>query len=277
MGKKIFWSIFALLFVLFWVEIFDSLSFADHRTAPFVDLKAVAEKAELQEADYKLIFSQTGLGRVAVDDLKASDENFYQTLASFQQQKRLPATYERRYLFFPTTTADVLVNDEGDFRTLTIPPLKDGDVLLTKSTKTLVYRHGHAALVTDAERGAAMEAMMIGTVSAQTSVDSWGSYATLMVLGPKTKAEQTKKALNFAGRNLLHVPYHLFAGFMNKDKSNVVPVNYTYCSHLVWQAYKATGLDLDTDGGWLVSPCDISASSDLEVVFSYGFGEDGKW
>jgi len=276
LGKKIFWCIFGLLFILLWVEIFDSLQFTDHRAVPFVELQTVAEKAELSEEDYRLIFSQTGLGKPAVDDLRM-DDYFYESLQMFQEQKQQPVLYERRYLFFPTTTADVLVDEEGHIRLLKLPPLRDGDIILTKSTKTLVYRHGHGALVTDGETKTAMEAMMLGTDSAYTSARGLGSYATLMILRPKADVNQTETALRFAREHLLGVPYRLTAGFFDKNKSDNGTVDATHCSHLVWQAYKAAGIDLDTDGGWLVSPCDISASKELEVVFSYGFGEDGKW
>lgn len=276
MGKKFFVCFFLLLFVLLWVEVYDSLQFADHEVPPFVELESVAEKAELTEEDYRLIFLQTGLGKPAVDDFRKND-NFYQVLKMFQEQKMIPAYYERRYLFFPTTTADVLVDEEGRIRCLKLPPLEDGDIIITKSTKTLIYRHGHAALVTDGETKTTMEAMMLGTDSTYTSARSLGSYATLMILRPKSDDKSREAALEYARRNLLGVPYHLTAGFFDKDKTDDKHVDSTHCSHLVWQAYKAAGVDLDTDGGWLVSPCDISSSKNLEVVFSYGFGDDGKW
>ena len=276
MGKKFFVCFFLLLFVLLWVEVYDSLQFADHEAPPFVELESVAKKTELTEEDYRLIFSQTGLGKPAVDDFRKYD-NFYQVLKMFQEQKMIPAYYERRYLFFPTTTADVLVDEKGRIRRLKLPPLEDGDIIITKSTKTMFYRHGHAALVTDGETKTTMEAMMLGTDSTYTSARSFGSYATLMILRPKSDDKSREAALEYARQNLLGVPYHLTAGFFDKDKSDDKYVDSTHCSHLVWQAYKAAGVDLDTDGGWLVSPSDMSSSKKLEVVFSYGFGDDGKW
>ena len=40
-----------------------------------------------------------------------------------------------------------------------------------------------------------------------------------------------------------------------------------YCSELVWQAYKALGTDLDSNGGFVVSPDDIARSPYLTVVY----------
>jgi uncharacterized protein YycO len=47
-------------------------------------------------------------------------------------------------------------------------------------------------------------------------------------------------------------------------------IDTTHCSHLVWQAYKAAGMDID-GSGWLVLPADIASDDDLDVVFAYGF------
>ncbi len=277
MGKKLFGFIFALFFVLFCIEVYDGIRFADQTKVTYVDLKNVAEKSNLQDEDYDLIFAQTGLGRVAVEDLRKAENDFYSVLAAFQTQKMCPATYQRCYLFFPTTTADVLRDEAGHNSDLTLPPLQKGDILITKSTKTLLYRHGHAAIITDAENGRAIEAMMLGTVSGRTFVDNWKSYRTLMVLRPKAEKEQIDNAVSFAERKLLRVPYRLLAGLFGKDQSGRESVTSTHCSHLVWQAYKVAGIDLDADGGWFVSPSDISQSQDVEVVFSYGFGEESKW
>lgn len=277
MDKKVFSFIFALFFILFCIEIYDATRFADLTVKSYVDLKSVSEKSVLQDEDYDLIFAQTGLGRPAVEDLRNNERDFYSSLAAFQTQKTRRALYERCYLFFPTTTADVRLNEAGHYDALTLPPLKDGDILITKSTKTLVYRHGHAAIITDSENGRAIEAMMLGTASGRTNIDDWESYATLMVLRPKAKKEQIDDAVSFAEKKLLGIPYHLLAGFFEKDQSARENVQSTHCSHLVWQAYKSVGIDLDADGGWFVSPCDISGSQDIEVVFSYGFGEKNTW
>ena len=276
MGKKIFWSIFAVFVILFCAEIYDAISLADYHVPPYVDLSEVAAKEELSKEDYALIFSQTGLAKPAVEDLRESSENFLETLKIFQSQKLSPAYSGREYLFFPFTVAEVLKETDGKNRYLTLPPLKKGDILITKSTKSFIYRHGHAAIVIDDGKTVA-EAFMIGSESDTSSVASWEAYATIMVLRPKAGQETVDNAVNFAQEKLLGVPYRLLTGISDKDQSDHEIVNATQCSHLVWQAYKAAGVDLDADGTWLVTPADISASDDLELVYSFGFGEDGLW
>ncbi len=275
MLKKIFWLCFAILCLMMGLEIYDCLKMADYGTALPENLDFLCNQETFSEQDYNFIFSQTGLGKPAVDALKKESDDFKATLLSFQEQRFLKANQKRHYLFFPTTIADILEED-GNYRHLKLPPLETGDILITKSTKTLLYRHGHAAIVVDAGRGLVVEAMMLGVPSAITRTDGWEAYATLMVLRPKEK-EKGEQAAEYAKTHLRGVPYHLLAGLFQKDKSGSESVDVTHCSHLVWQAYRAAGVELDSDGGWLVTPCDISYDSDLELVFAYGFGDAGKW
>ncbi len=236
-----------------------------------------SENDDLTEADYRLILSQTGLGKPAVERLKKTGENFPKELEKFQEQYLKPLKYRRGFIFFPTTTAEVLVDEAGHRRNLKLPPVEKGDIFITKSTKTMLYRHGHAAICLDAETGRVAEAMTLGSPSGISSLDSLCSYPTLLILRPQADEETISAAIDYTSEKLLGIPYSPVAGFFRKDKKGMQTIDATYCSHLVWQAYKAAGIDLDSDGGWLVSPYDISRSGELEVVFAFGFGEKNGW
>ncbi len=277
MRKKIIFTICALVFVLIVWTMVDFMTAVTPDKISFVDLSQVAAKEMLTEEDYALIFRQTGLGKPAVDSLKATSKKFLEDLQQFQEQKLTPVTYDQTFLFFPTTTAELLTNEDDRFRDLLFPPLETGDIFITGSTKTLLYRHGHTGLLIDAQEGKVAEALMLGAPSAITSTDAWSSYATLLILRPKADAETISKAVDFTKENLVNIPYNLLTGVLQKDKSHMAQIDSTHCSHLVWQAYKVAGLDLDSDGGWQVTPKDLSGSSALEIVFSYNFGEDGRW
>ncbi len=277
MRKKFLISITFFILILVGITVLDFFHAVNPVRVESVDLSYLAEKETLSKEDYALVFQQTGLAKAGVDTLKAEAEDFTSELLRFQNQMQEPVSYEQTFMFFPTTTAELLTDSQKGERMLILPPLKAGDILITKSTKTLLYRHGHAALVTDAENGVAVEAFMLGSPSMMTSLDTWRSYATLMILRPKADDESVEQAVTFAEEKLIHVPYSLFCGVIKKDKSSMETMDSTHCSHLVWQAYQTVGVDLDSDGGWLVTPCDISASSELELVFSYGFGENAVW
>ena len=52
---------------------------------------------------------------------------------------------------------------------------------------------------------------------------------------------------------------------------------YTSCAHLVWEAYQSTGLDLDSDGGKIVTVKDLANSEYLDVVQVYGVDPEEIW
>ena len=119
---------------------------------------------------------------------------------------------------------------------------------------------------------------MIGSPSERLSIHNWLSYPTLLILRPKDLTEEDcRKVTEIARMELLDIPYNLLTGVLKKDKSSMETIDGTQCAHLVWQAYYKAGLDLDADKGWLVTPNDIAKSPHLEIVFSYGFGEEGTW
>lgn len=100
------------------------------------------------------------------------------------------------------------------------------------------------------------------------------------------------KVAAYATEHLVGVPYQLLAGVFKGESyegeavGDVVggaevtsevevvaaeALSGTQCAHLVWYAYKQYGIDLDSDGGFLVTPYDIQNSPYLEVVQSYGY------
>ena len=159
-----------------------------------------------------------------------------------------------------------------------LAPLEPGDLLITFSTHTLGWRHGHAALVTDS--GTVLEAAMPGTASGTASLDSWRTYPTLLVLRVRdATAEQRGAAAAKALQELLEIPYGFFGGLWG-EKSPEPPLTSVQCAYLPWYAWLRQGFDLDGDGGWLVTVADLAASPLLEVVQVRGMDPglfSGRW
>ncbi len=267
--KKIVIIILIIIFIVSMFWLWDYLRAADYVSVKPAELFSYAQKENLSDSDYAYLLQQTGLGKPALDALRQSENCLFE-LYFFQEQMTKISAFQRQFMFFPTTTVEVLNNDRGGIDEVVLPELLPGDVFITRSTKTLPYRHGHAALVLDSN-GTLAESMMIGYDSTLSDTESWLSYATLMILRPKNR-DAGQQAVTFAKENLLGVPYHLLAG-----KSGEGDTKGTQCAHLVWRAYQAAGLDIDSDGGFLVTPCDIAGSDEFELVFCYGFGEDMAW
>lgn len=143
--------------------------------------------------------------------------------------------------------------------------IQDGDILVTDSTYCFCFRHGHAALVVDAENGITMEAFGVGTTSEFSSLNEWRRYPHVAVLRLNAPAEVRQKASEYAKEHLRGIPYRLCTGMID-DKDMNGEYWGTQCAHLVWAAYAAVGYDIDGNGGWLVTPLDLTKSELLMVV-----------
>ncbi len=225
------------------------------------DISALLDKENKTEKDYEALFAQTGLGKDALDTLLKSGNK--KEIFEFSEQYFGDGEYERTMLFFP-----VVMTDKKAIPTK-IAPLQRGDVLVSLSTYTLGFRHGHAGMVLNGERGEILEHFVIGETSKKGRISSFRYYPTLAVLRYKDR-EIAKKASDYAEEKLLGVAYNPLSGIIKKDKSGENPVSSSQCAHLIWQAYKAVGADIDGNGGKLVLPQDFLKCTDFEIVQIYG-------
>ncbi len=226
----------------------------------------VLAKDVLTDEDYSLIFSQTGISPASCRDLIESDKA--------EIIRRIHALYfekpksKKHYIFFPVTCEEKTLNQKTP-----MVPLKDGDVLITFNTHTLDWRHGHAAIVTDATCGEILEHKSIGNKSMLSHIESWQKYPAFIILR-HTDEEIAKKAASYAKETLVGIDYNLFTGFIKKDKSDENNPSGSHCSHIVWQAYKAAGIDVDYNGGSVVTPADIARSETVKTVQVFGINPD---
>lgn len=148
--------------------------------------------------------------------------------------------------------------------------LKPGDVLITLSTHSLGWRHGHAALVLDEET--TLESTVWGEDSCRGRTESWKRYSGFAVLRVKDVTNGLgAQVTEYAEEKLCGVPYHLSAGFVGEKAPDTDESHFgVQCAYLVWYAWHCFGVDLDSDGGRLVTPADLLLSDKLEVVEVYG-------
>ena len=235
------------------------------------DLTPYLEKKTLSEEEYELLYHQTGLTRLGVDALEDRSELLDFQEAFFYDGERSHS------MAAPTTPRCILLDENGNRYRAPLAPLEDGDILVTSTCHTFGWRNGHAAIVVDAESGKVLEATGPGSESSVGDA-GWFRYGTnFMVLRLKGASREERATIaSWAGNNLRGIEYSLFTGFFNaKDQSS--DPKTTHCSHLVWQAFKRFGYDIDSDGGPLVTCNDIARSELLEVVQVYGFDPDKLW
>jgi len=164
------------------------------------------------------------------------------------------------------TREDRMVAEE-DF---SFEQLRPGDILVTLSTHSMGWRHGHAALVLDEEN--TLESTVWGEDSCLGKTESWKRYSGFAVLRVMDVATgMGEQVAKYAAEELCGIPYHLSAGFIGEKAPDVEkPYFGVQCAYLVWYAWNSFGVDLDSDGGRLVTATDLLESDKLEVVQLYG-------
>ncbi len=235
-----------------------------------IDISVILQNKSLTDTDYKTLFYQTGLGRVAIDDIMQNKDGMQEILLFQKSYFKEPAI--KCESLIPFLTKQEILSEKFH-----LAPYKNGYILITKSTHTNIFRHGHSAIVVDAKNGKTLEALMLGTKSQTQDIDYWASYSSFIMLKPKNMGvQELNEIATYARENLTDIPYKITTGLFNKFV-RVEELNATQCSHLVWYPFKKFGYDIDSDGNWLVTAKDIVNSPLLEVVQIYGVNPDSIW
>ncbi len=316
-----------------------------------VNIYEWVRQGNLAKPQLHLIAEQTGVSEKIIEELL--EQGYWQLVLELQEDYFAPVytVSEKSSL---VTVSEYLVDEEGAYvKGMPIVDVQDGDILITKNSRFLGWRNGHAGIVVDAQAGLVLEAIMLGTDTKMCRLAKWEEYPSFLVLRLREEIFNTKEvaedgmayrkfmqpaerlqhsgdvqqgtflqlsrglpsdkvlqqsgmlsekeyqgtvdyakaAAQYAINYLQDIPYHLLAGVGERLFPDGVPIvmahateeengavgvpapqlKGTQCAHLVWYAYKQVGIDLDSDGGILVTPYDIQNSPYLEVVQSYGY------
>ena len=245
------------------------------------DITALADKEEdWTEEEIHTLYRQTGLGKIALEAMRR--QKIYENGEFVPLSKRLQPFQDA--LFYEGEMEHELLADVSkrdlmkDFLAPIADVMEPGDVFVNSSTHTLGFRNGHAALVVD-EFGTVLESLELGLDSALTAnAHLWfAESSNFMLLRLKNVDKATRaKIAEEAQKNLLGVPYSLTVGIFSK-KDQGTNLKSTHCSHLVWQAYKNAGFEIDSNGGMIVTPQDIARCDLFEVIQVYGFDPEDLW
>lgn len=250
-----------------------------HRAPAFVpvspsqNLSELLDKVTRSEQDYRILFQQTGLSKTAVDALLDQGEEGKQAVLETWEKFHTPSKPTCVPLIGGRFTCQDLLLDENGERTTSVPlaPLQAGDLLISFSTHTMGWRHGHAGLVVDPARSSVLEAVQIGMNSYQAHVKHWQNYANFLVLRVKgVTAEKGRQVAEYAMDKLNDLPYSLLPGITCPKDAPLEELPGLHCAYLPWYAWKQAEVDLDANGGSIVTVADLARSPKLEVVQVYG-------
>ena len=269
------WSTLALLIVTSVLFLYNWVADAqaDAHVMPVAEKYALRKLAgEIIDTpqEIQLLAQQTGLSEKTI--VKMLQENRGAELIRLQEIYYAPITIESLQTTLITVSEWLAEEPITGCQGMPLVDVQNGDILITKNSRFLGWRNGHAGLVVDAEKGLVLEALMLGSPSKLCSIKRWEKYPSFQVLRLKEETSLAAKVAAYAAENLVNIPYHLLADVLKSPKADELAIpTGTHCAHLVWYAYKQFGMDLDSDGGIIVTPEDIRNSPYLEVVQSYGY------
>lgn len=261
-SRKKRYYVFVIIFSLPFLSFYLLQTFFAHRKGYF--FPEYPKITLTEESDYDTLFLQTGLGKAAIDKLRENDD--FEMILDVQDAFFSKDTVTCVPVLGWFTKSDRI--DRGDSAPLV--DLQPGDILLSLSTHSIGWNHGHAGLVLD-DRWV-LECTSWGKNSEIKSTDHWRNYSNYVVLRVKGVSEDLQKEVaTFAESNLCDVPYHLTAGLFGEKAPTPESNQFgLQCAYLVWYAWQEFGYDLDSDGGKLVTMQDILQSEQLEIVQIYG-------
>lgn len=242
------------------------------------ELKAAYDR--LNEEDYKVLFEQTGLTKIGIDRAKerGSFEIVYDIQQSYFQKRGV-----EKFRYAPLVCTDYL-----DGETAEIIFLERGDIILSSSTHFSGFRIGHSAIVTNGNSYEIYQSNQVGISNGfSNAYEMFANRTNFMVLRIKPEyfsengvddesyRENLARVSEYISTEFADVPYDFTTGVFTKKDS----MKATSCAHLLWYGFKhfddenggKFNLDLDSNGGLLVVPKDISKSPYVELVQTFGF------
>lgn len=245
---------------------------------PKTNIEEILSKNQLTEEDYKTLFFQTGLGKPSIDELRMETPDSTNAILDFQDNffKEIDYVCVKNS---PISKEESVIDENGSFINGTeIAPLHNGYIMITKSSHVFGWRNGHAAIIVDAAQGETLESVVLGTNSLVQQIDKWKNYPNFMIFRIKGSSEELMNEISQSAlKNLNDIPYDFTVGILNPKYEKAGEISGTQCSHLVWEAFKLFGYDLDSDSGMIVTPKDIANSPLLEVVQVYGVNPEEIW
>ncbi len=233
-----------------------------------LNIRPILEQDELSEADYEALYRQTGLTKLAIDDMRKNVGGIERVL-DIQTAMFSDNQMESRR-FAPFTYMDELVSTRA-----VVCDVRDGDIIVSATTRVSWWRYGHTAIVVDGANGIIAECESPGSVSDTTTTLVYHNFANFMVLRPKVEDNVKEQIVDYIMTEMMGIEYRLTVGLFSKKYPD--ELQYSQCAHFVWYAYKKFGVDLDSNGGWLIKGQDIALSDKVELVQAFGFDLDTLW
>jgi len=226
-----------------------------------IDISSIVMKERLTDEDYQTLFLQTGLTRIGIDGL--IEKGLYDRIIRIQEQYFEKQDYYR-FSFAPFT--GYLKRSMGEKSVAEHAYLENGDILLSPTTFFSFVKIGHTSMVVDASRGFMAQASGYGSPVSYVHINHFFARPAFVIL--RAREVDGRAVADYTKQKLIGTEYSLLSGIFG-DKAPE-SLKKTHCSHFIWYAYMQSGIDLDSNGGKIVTPKNIALSDNLDIVQIYG-------
>lgn len=264
--------LFALAAFVGFLAIADRVTCSNIRVVPSyamdeagLDELLSKDLSQWTEEDYSFAYSQTGLTKVYFDDVGRLDKSFIKSCQSGLFYDEQPDS---------DAALGLISHDYYSDKYFSMVPLRAGDVIVSSSVHMFGWPMGHAGLVISPTL--TIQAMSVGALSLTQPTSWFRQAANFIVLRPTISEEEAKAVADWARENLIGLEYSFMTGVFG-DKDQTASPRTTQCAHIVWQAYKALGYDVDATGGPVVTPRNLANSDLFEVVQVNGLDLEKLW
>ena len=265
---SIFLAVLALVYPFFWIGERVALGF--ERWVPeyeMLDISQILQKTTLTSEDYEILYAQTGLTKLGIDDLLLLDDGVEQIL------------YIQECFFKDYQITDDNFAIFSHFYEIKgiypLAPLKNGDIIISASTDFSWWNMGHCAMVVNAEDCEIIEINGFGDFSEETYVFSISKRGNYMILRPNIDEATVNDIVEYTKSELLDLPYDATIGVLSRKYNEEITA--TQCAHIFWYAFYKFGYDIDSNGGTVVTPQNVSNSQYFDLVQVQGFDPYELW
>ena len=191
--RRIFYILSLFMIILFFFQFIFCHIFSSQKIHyKKKDLIPILEKTScLTNDDYNTIFLQTGLSQDICEDLMQKNRcSCNLTILQYQKEFFKKNIIKCKPLFGWFVRTDIIVDESGNpIHAPEILDARPGDILLSFSTHSFGWRHGHAALVIDDNK--TLESRIIGENSDLSTVDHFRQYSNYVLLRKKKDIKRT--------------------------------------------------------------------------------------
>lgn len=229
-----------------------------------IDIESIIDKETLNDEDYEVLYNQTGLSRIGIDRL----HNVYnEYILEIQNEYFGSYKIDRNH----THLVECSCKHENVTKHVT---LEKGDILISDAAHTSFIHFGHIEIYIGDGKTLSLNGYDDDSnINYASDFFTRSNFLILRVKG--LSDDEINNIIDYGINNLIGIKYRILSGIITPKYP--IEIKYSQCSHIIWYMFNRYGIDLDSNGGLIVTPRDIAKSDKLELVQVYGFDPVKLW